>query len=296
MKIRYTVLSALMILSAVATNGCNKLPGAKEHEKSYTVSVSIPPAAYLIEQITQGTDIKVQTILKPGEDPHTASVDAKQIVKLNNSDIFFTVGLPEEEQYTNALKNSETTRISNLDRLTKKRAISQRSNCCPHGKGDDPHTWLSLNNLRLMSISATAELCAVYPDKKNIFKANFLKLEKKIFKLRSKLIVKLLPYAGTTLYVYHPSFGYFADEFGLNQRAIEFEGKTPTIKHLDKTLALAESDKAKAVITQPQSNPSYARIIARKIDAKVYSVDPLAANPLNTIKKLADIVVKSAEE
>ena len=78
--------------------------------------------------------------------------------------------------------------------------------------------------------------------------------------------------------VFHPSWGYFAKAYNLEQIAVEVEGKEPKPKALIRLLKEAKKEKVKAIFTQPEFSDTVARIIAKELQIPVVKVSPLSAN------------------
>ena len=78
--------------------------------------------------------------------------------------------------------------------------------------------------------------------------------------------------------VYHPSWGYFADAYGLEQVPIEIEGKEPTPRELKGLITQAKELGVKVIFIQPQFSAKSAKVIANAIGAQVVLADPLAQN------------------
>ena len=83
--------------------------------------------------------------------------------------------------------------------------------------------------------------------------------------------------------VYHPSFGYLADAYGIKQVAIEQRGMEPGPRMIAKVIEMARADNIKVIFVQAQFNQDEARTIAREIGGKVVKLNPLAADPIMTI-------------
>ena len=78
--------------------------------------------------------------------------------------------------------------------------------------------------------------------------------------------------------VFHPSWGYFAQAYNLEQIAVEVEGKEPKPKELIHLLKEAKEEKVKAIFTQPEFSDTVAKIIAKELQIPVVKVSPLAPN------------------
>ena len=75
--------------------------------------------------------------------------------------------------------------------------------------------------------------------------------------------------------VFHPSWGYFARDFGLTQEPVEQLGREPGPKALAALVREAKEDGVKVIFVQPQFSGSQAETIATAIGGQVASLDPL---------------------
>ena len=154
----------------------------------------------------------------------------------------------------------------------------------------DPHIWLSTNNDLIIAKNITESLCQVDPAHAEAYRQNFTIFKSKLTELKVKLEQLLVPFKGRTLYVYHPSFGYFAAEFGLKQQAVEHEGKQPTPKELVTLIKNANHDKVKFIFVQPRFSERSAEIIANQIGAQVIRLNPLSHDLLGNYLKIAESI------
>jgi len=97
---------------------------------------------------------------------------------------------------------------------------------------------------------------------------------------------------GDAILVSHPSFGYFCEEYGLKQIAIECEGKAPLIKDLSKLNAEIEKSNVQAVLIQTQFNNKGALHFARELGIRPKAVDPLARDYFRNLEEIAEAIIK----
>ncbi|HPE94325.1 MAG TPA: zinc ABC transporter substrate-binding protein, partial [Sphaerochaeta sp.] len=97
--------------------------------------------------------------------------------------------------------------------------------------------------------------------------------------------------AGTTVFVYHNSFGYFLDAFSIKQEAVETGGKEPTAKALAALIEKAKAERPKVIFVQKQFPVASAKTVADAVGAVVVSLDPLAYNWMESIKTMADALM-----
>jgi len=88
--------------------------------------------------------------------------------------------------------------------------------------------------------------------------------------------------------VFHPSWGYFADAYGLEQVPIEIEGKEPKPAQLKELIEHAREKEIKVVFAQPQFSAKSAGLVARSIGGQVVTADPLTENWLVNLREIAD--------
>ncbi len=86
--------------------------------------------------------------------------------------------------------------------------------------------------------------------------------------------------------VFHPAWGYFADQYGLIQVPIEHEGKSPGARALAATIDQAKQENIKVVFVQPQFDKRQARQVAQAIGGVAVAVDPLAADDVDNLRRV----------
>ena len=79
-----------------------------------------------------------------------------------------------------------------------------------------------------------------------------------------------------TWVVYHPSWSYFAESYGLVLLAVEEEGRTPSARHLASVIRQAREAGVRTVFAEPQYDRRPVVTLARQIGARVEVIDPLA--------------------
>ena len=104
----------------------------------------------------------------------------------------------------------------------------------------------------------------------------------------------LAPLRDRRFLVYHPAWGEFAATYGLEQVAIERDGKEPGARSLAGLATLAGEARIRVIFVQPQSSPRSAQVLAREIGARVVTVDPLARDYAATLRTLARALVEAA--
>lgn len=252
------------------------------------VSVSILPQKYFVEKIG-GNLVQVNVMVGKGADPHTYEPKPRKMVSLSRSKIYFFVGgiefeetwLPKFRKINSHLKFVNTT--FGIPRL--KMAEHHHDESSHHddeeeeeGEGNDPHLWLSPLLVKIQALHIYEALIQEDPTNQKAYWNNYQKFQKEIDLLYLKMKKLISPVKNSTLMVFHPSWGYLANDFGLKQLPIEIEGKRPKPAQLLKIIRIAKRKKIKVIFAQPQFSKQSAQVIAREIGGKVIVIDPLAEN------------------
>jgi ABC-type Zn uptake system ZnuABC Zn-binding protein ZnuA len=152
----------------------------------------------------------------------------------------------------------------------------------------DPHVWLDPMNLIIMTDNTVAELSAVDPENSAFYRENGETLKAEIKKVNDEVAAQLKEVEGKSFVVHHPAFGYFAERFGLKQVPLEIEGKEPGAVDMAKVVDFIRKNNAKAVFMQAQIPDSVIKSVAEETKVRVITLDPLAENVLENIKKTAN--------
>jgi len=197
------------------------------------------------------------------------------------------VGVPFEERLTERVHEfSEGIIITNVAEGLGLRHFDSENHEHEHGLAD-PHVWL--DPLRMYSIveNITSSLTAQDPGGREYYRAHADSLLTLLHALDTEIKGVLSPYAGRSVFVYHPSFGYFTDRYKLKQIAIEREGKEASARQLTDLIAQARKDSVHTLFSQPQFPRRQAEVVAREIGASVTVVDPLSGDYLSMMRDLA---------
>ncbi|MBD3218424.1 MAG: cation ABC transporter substrate-binding protein [candidate division Zixibacteria bacterium] len=253
------------------------------------VFVGIPPLAYLAEEIG-GDRVQCQVLLQPGESPHTFEPTPRQMIDLSRADYYFELGFPFESQITRKLGDGSGPEIIDITEGAKIRYMhSHHSDLGEPGNSEhnDPHVWLSPENIAAMARNMTDAFKKQNPADSNFYEhklKNFLNDLDSIDQIIDSI---LEPYKGDSIMVFHPAFGYFTESYGLKQFAVETEGKSPGPKQIESIINEARKNNIRVIFVQPQFDPKSAQSIARAIEGGVVAIDPLERNLLANLLDIA---------
>lgn len=277
-----------------------------------TVAVSIIPQAEFVGRIG-GDKVKVLTLVGPGADPHNYEPTPRQMAELSGAVLWFSIGVEFENailpkvkalypklKVVNTAKDVVYRTLETHADLTAPAASSPgqlaaaSSQQDDEGGGPDPHVWLGLAAVKVQLSSILDALVALRPADAAYFKANHDAYLKEIETVFSGMSKQLAPLKGDEVFVYHPSFGYFLDNFGLKQVAVEVGGKEPTQKTIALLVEKARAAGAKVIFVQKQFSMAAAKTVAQAIGGVVVEIDPLAPGWLENIKAMGAALQRAA--
>ena len=132
-----------------------------------------------------------------------------------------------------------------------------------------------------------AALKALDPSHSADFEANYERFITAVDALDQEFKATFSHHQGLEFMVFHPSWGYFADAYGLTQVPIEMEGKDPKPAQLRALIEHARERGIKVIFVQPQFSTKSAQLIAREIGGQVAIADPLAVDWLDNLRSVA---------
>ncbi|MCG8533355.1 MAG: zinc ABC transporter substrate-binding protein [Desulfovibrionales bacterium] len=131
------------------------------------------------------------------------------------------------------------------------------------------------------------------PEYATRFNTNANRFCRELEDLHGEILHLLSPFKGEDLFVFHPSFGYFTDSFGLKQVAIETMGKAPKGKTLSRIIKHIKQKKARVIFIQPQFDPHATASIVEAIQGRVVSIDPLSLDYHNNMMTMARTIARA---
>jgi zinc transport system substrate-binding protein len=257
------------------------------------VFVSILPQKYFVEQI--GKDlVDVEVMVLPGANPAIYEPKPVQMTAISKANVYFSIGMPFENVWLKKISSANPNMtVVPTDHGTKKlpmtshhhndekenhKETTHRAMGSDRHNGLDPHIWLSPPMVMMQARMILTALQEIDPVHRPSYEANYQAFIIEILKLDAKLRRIFIDRQGLKFMVFHPSWGYFAHTYGLEQIPIEIEGKEPKPAQLAKLIKHARKENIKAIFVQPQFSTKHASQIAKAINGKVIVTDPLAAN------------------
>jgi zinc transport system substrate-binding protein len=276
---------ATFIICALLIVGC----ATKSESDKKTIYVTITPMQSIVEEITAG-DFDVEVIVPKGASPETFEPTPKQVTAFSDAEFIFSTGLIDFEQSL-VKRISGEAEVANLSK-----DIELIAGSCSHGNhqhkhGVDPHIWTSPRALRTMVTNAHDAIMAHYPDSVKYAEATERLLER-IDALDTYCASRIEAAGVEAMMIYHPAYTYYARDYGINQIAIEHDGKEPSLRQTTALIEKAKKHGVKSIFRQPQYSEDKVRAIAGAANAEIITTDPLAEDILGEIERVTEIICR----
>ena len=274
------VLVLIVVLAAFAIS-CGQEQKAGE---KIGIVVTILPLADFVENVG-GEEVDITVMVPPGASPHTYELTPSQMVAVSKAKIYAKVGSGVEFE------------LAWMDKI-----IEQNRNMlvvdCSRGIElieMDPHIWLSPLNAKIMVENICAGLTKVDPDNQSYYTQNKNRYLAKLDALDKAIRESLSEAKNRRFIVFHPSWGYFARDYNLEQVPIEVGGKEPSAEDIAHLIEEALEHDIKIVFASPQFSVKSAEVIAKEIGGKVAFINPLARDYINNLSMVLDEMPQAME-
>lgn len=294
--------SGIFIIITLLLAACHSASDKKDGAEKKVLTVTIEPQRFFLESIA-GDQFSVNTLVPPGANHETYEPPPSVMVDLGKSDIYFKVGdLGFENAWTVRLAKNNPDLIivdcsEGIERIEGDCHHDHSSDHAhDHSHAGDPHVWTSPGVVKIFSRNMLDALIENDPENAGFYQANFEKLTGKVNATDSiiRSVLGQTPVKG--FIIYHPALGYFADEYGLTQYSIEFEGKNPSPSQMRNLVDTARKERINTIFVQQGFDMKNAEVIAKEIGAEVYEINPLAYEWDQELIRMATLLARGSNE
>ena len=274
---RTMVIAGLLLLGA-----CGPAPEPTRP----VVAVSVEPLAYFVERIA-GELVQVEVMVPPGASPTTHEPAVGQLRAVGEAELYVMVGhehFPFERTWLEPLLAAG----HEVDVVDASRGVP-----C---SADDPHVWTAPDCVRVIARGIGDALAVLLPERQEELKRGLEGFQREIDSIDAEVQEMLGVHRGRSFLAFHPAWGCFAEQYGLEQIAIEHGEKQPGPGMLAEIVTWAREEQVRVLFVQPQSSQHSAEQVAREIGAGVISADPLARNWPDSIRGFARALALSFAE
>lgn len=275
-------ICAVALVSALVLT--QRAPFSAGDRSRPTVVVTIAPQAAFVKEVA-GDLVRTVTVLPPGANHETFSLPPQDMEKISAANLYLALGLPPERA-TILPKVSELNRKLKIIDVQKEVAKTYPPRYfAPDDQ--DPHIWLSPKRAIAMVQLTARELGSLDPDHRQTFEQNAKRFIGQIEAVDREIRTALKPMANRTVIVFHPAFGYFADEYNLTMVALEEEGKEADPRRMREMIDMARKKGIKIIFYQEDIDSRQSRTFAEELGGKAEKVSPMATDYVENLKRMA---------
>ena len=239
--------------------------------------------------------VEVFSLLPPDTDAHTFQPGARDISRVADADLVFSIGLSLEAGWLDKLVRNaardpagivalgdavdpiDFVEIFDDDDDQAEEKEEDRSDAeegdDDHGRTLDPHFWFDPTRVRQAVDVISAQLSTLDPDGQTFYRGNADSYNRELDELHDwiQAQVSLLPEEHRLLITAHDSFRYFAQRYGFKVIGAVFPVTTesePTAQDLTALIETIEREGARAVFTEKSHSERLARRIAEGTGAR----------------------------
>ncbi|GMQ57855.1 zinc ABC transporter substrate-binding protein [Vallitalea sediminicola] len=297
MKRSLLLLTSIIFLLA----GCSS---KSTNNNQVNIAVSIGPEEAFVKAVI-GDKGTITTVIPSGFSPANYQPSPKELEHISDADLYFSIGVAAENNILPKIISNDTKVISLKDSSEKKYPILYLDNHThKHDEPTeneenetnqviDPHLWMSPKRVIVMVNTIKEALSDIDPENKDYYLDNAENYIASLEELDTYIKEAVKNSDSKNFIIYHPSLGYFADDYDLTMMVIEEDGKAATIETMTNVISFAQEHAIKVVFYQQEFDSKQATVIADEINGKVISLDILSNEYINNYKKIVDTFVSS---
>lgn len=251
------------------------------------VTVSIEPLRYVVEAVA-GDKYQVKTLMPQGASPETYEPTPRQMVALGESQFVFRMGSLGFEQTQLPRMMNSLPNVSLVDAAQGIPLIESSHHHEGESESGDPHVWLSPQNLIVMANNVANTLSQYDKSNAAYYRRRTQRFEQQMKALDQELSQSLQGLKCRTFLIYHPALGYLAHQYGLQQLAVEHDGKEPSAAYMQQLISQCKKESVRVVFISKEHNGRSAERIAHELGAHVVTINPLDYDVPRQLKKIVD--------
>ena len=263
------------------------------------IAVSIPPQAWFVSQIA-GEKCEIIILAGQGQNPHNYEPGPRQLQSLSSAGSWILSGTEFEISLQPKIRAlfPDLPIVDGTEgvffRMLSEHEHEHDDHETEHASIEiDRHTWLGREPAKILAAHIKDTLLSLDRENRDYYLERYESLVLLIDDEFDRLKNDLADMKGKKVFVYHPSFGYFLDEFGIIQEAVETGGKEPGPRALNQLINEIKEEQPAAVFVQSQFPVNAARNLAEAVNAQLISLDPLAQDWLENIRSMGQALKKA---
>lgn len=253
------------------------------------IAVTIPPEAELVRAVC-GEEYRIVILVPPGYSPESYDPPPRTMLDFSRAELFFSVGVPVEEASLLPVLSDNTRHVSLAA------AVADVYPDLTIDGGRDPHIWLSPRRAAVMVERIAAVLSEAHPERAARYRENADAYLAELGAADARIREAIEESGITDIIVYHPAFGYLADEYGITMHALESHGSEATAPEMAATVELAREKGIRVIFYQAESDSRQAQSFAAELGGRAVMLSPLAEGYLENLEVMANAIISAYEE
>lgn len=208
--------TALCLCSCTSQNGTDN----RDSGKMKIISTVFPP--YDLAKQIAGDNADISILLPPGSESHTYEPTAKEILEIQNCDIFLYIG-GENEQWAEKIISSnksdsvKTVKLIDCVKTLEASDLHEEEHHEEHSHEADEHIWTSPKNEQLMLTAVYDAICEADPENKAVYTKNKDSYNEQLSQLDKAYKEAIDNAKNKTIIIADKfPFRYLAEEYGLD--------------------------------------------------------------------------------
>lgn len=253
MKKHRLAMGFIALVLTLGTASCTK-SGETEKDAIKIITTNFPPYDFVRE--ISGGEIEATMLLSGGQDSHSFEPTAKDIVKINEADLFICTG-GESDSWIDTISDSLTGDVKIIKMMDYVTPLEidhnhDEEDHDEHGEQDDhdheekydEHVWTSPLNAMKISEGITKALCEISPENAEKYNSGLAEYEKKLSELDKKLKEAADKLNKPLIFGDRFPFTYLAHDYGISYHAAFSGCSSETEPSAAKMTELIEEAKA----------------------------------------------------
>jgi len=290
---RFCVIMITALMAVLSFSGCGQSPKTRSPSETLQVMVSIAPQKYFVERIGGGY-VNVDVMVPPGAEPHTFEPKPEQLKALSRSDAYLRIRIEFEAAWMDKIKATNPRMLivdttQGIQRIPMSAGYQEDdTEYADEGENLDPHIWLSPSLVKVQAQTIYNALVQLDAPHQVMYQSNLERFLADIDTLDREIRQSLTAVKSRKFIVFHPGWGYFARDYGLEMIPIEVGGQEPSASELAKLITEAKRENIRVVFAEPQFSQEAAETVAQEIGGEVLLIDPLSLDWLDNLRYISD--------
>jgi ABC-type Zn uptake system ZnuABC Zn-binding protein ZnuA len=286
-----TLLLVALMTVAMAASACGD-----SNPASSKTAIDVVTTSNIAEDWVQrigGERVEVFSLVPPGADPHAFQPGARDVTRVADADVVFSMGLGLEEEW---LKDLVSTAAANTGAVI---ALGESADPIIAGGQDtgipDPHFWFDPLRVKLAIAEIGLTLTALDPAGAQEYRDNSITYLQELddLHLRAQQIVTELPADRRRLVTSHDSLAYFALRYGFEVIGTVVPGVAtdgePSAREMADLIDLVKKHAIPAIFVENTTSDRLANRVAE--EAGITIVRSLYTGSLSAAGKGADTYI-----